>query len=61
MQQSANDRLLTPAEVREALRVGRRKLAELLRSGALEATYLGSRTVRIRESAVRALVERCAR
>jgi len=57
MQQSATDRLLTPEEVRSTLRVGRRKLHDLIRSGALEATCLGSRTVRIRESAVRRLVE----
>jgi excisionase family DNA binding protein len=57
MQQSAPDRLMTPAEVRGLLRVGRRKFAELVRDGALEATRLGSRTIRIRESAVRRLLD----
>ena len=48
---------MTPAEVRGLLRVGRRKFAELVRDGALEATRLGSRTIRIRESAVRRLLD----
>lgn len=51
------DPLLTPAEVRAALRVGRRKLADLIRSGELQATRLGASTIRIRESAIIRLLD----
>jgi hypothetical protein len=51
------DRLRTKPETREALRIGPRKLDELIKSGDLEVIKLGSRTVRIAESAIRRLVE----
>ena len=51
------DRFLTKPEVRESLRIGPRLLNELIRSGDLEIVRLGQRTIRIRESAVRRLVE----
>lgn len=50
--------LLTKQEAREALRVGARKLDELVKRGDLEVIRLGVRTVRITESAMRDLLER---
>jgi excisionase family DNA binding protein len=52
------DRLLKKSEARDALRVGPRKLDELIKSRELDVIRLGSRTVRISEQAVRDLVER---
>ena len=52
------DKLLKRGEAKEALRVGDKKLDELVRTGALAVVRLGSRTVRIAESAVRDLLER---
>jgi excisionase family DNA binding protein len=61
MGSKAPDRFLTKPEVRATLRITPRKLDELIRSRDLEAVRLGARTIRIRESALRELVERCAR
>ena len=55
--QRATDRFLTKPEVRESLHIGPRLLNDLIQSGALEIVRLGRRTVRIRESAIRRLVE----
>jgi excisionase family DNA binding protein len=52
------DKLLKRCEAKAALRVGDKKLDELVRTGALSVVRLGSRTVRIAESAVRDLLER---
>jgi excisionase family DNA binding protein len=51
-------RLLTMQEARKALRIGARKLDELVRCGDLEIIRLGARTVRVTELAVRDLLER---
>jgi len=56
-----SDSFLTKLEVREQLRIGPRKLDELIQSGALEAVRLGKRTVRIRQSALERLGEKCER
>ena len=60
MDAKPTDRFLTKPKVRETLRIGPRLLNELIRSGDLEIVWLGQRAVRIRESALRRLVdERC--
>jgi excisionase family DNA binding protein len=53
-----NEKLLTKREAREALRIGPRKLDELIKVGDLEAIRFGERTVRVSEAAVRDLVGR---
>jgi excisionase family DNA binding protein len=57
MDTRAPDPLLTTAEARAKLKVGRHKLSELIRSGDLEAARLGHSTFRIRESAVLRLLD----
>jgi excisionase family DNA binding protein len=52
------DRLLTKAETREGLRIGAKKLDELIRAGDLEIIRFGRRTIRVAEDAVRQLLER---
>ena len=51
-----SDRLLKKTEASGALRCGPRKLDELIKRGDLQIVRLGSRTIRIAESAVRELV-----
>ena len=52
-------KLLTLREARNALRVGPRKLDDLRKSGELEVIRLGARTIRVRETVVADLLERC--
>jgi excisionase family DNA binding protein len=50
------DRLLHPLEAQAVLNCGRRKFRELTRSGALRVVRLGPKTVRVRESDLRAFI-----
>ncbi len=55
------DRLLLKNETRERLRVGSGTLDRLIKRGALPVIRLSSRAIRIRESAVEALITECER
>jgi predicted site-specific integrase-resolvase len=55
------ERLLLKSEARGRLRVGPATLDRLIRRGVLPVVYLSSRAVRIRESALDALIAECER
>lgn len=49
--------LLTPKEVREALKIGRGKMTELIRERRLDVVRLGTRSVRVKSDSVTRLME----
>ena len=52
-----DDKLLKTAEVAERLNVSPNKVLQLLQQNALVGTRLGTKTIRIYESSVNALIE----
>lgn len=51
------DKLLKTAEVAERLNVSNNKVLQLLQQNALRGTRMGTKTIRIFESSVNALIE----
>ncbi len=54
---TSEDKLLKTAEVAERLNVSPNKVLELLQQNALRGTRLGTKTIRIYESSVKALID----
>jgi excisionase family DNA binding protein len=54
---SKEDKLLKTVEVAEWLNVSPNKVLQLLQQNALKGTRMGTKTIRIYESSVRALID----